>query len=178
LQRRHCIGGGPNRQLTIDIGTGAIHSRVVLAKKKPAAGTTGISCRGTFSTTALIQRARCGASSRFPRPHAIAGCCRLRPLRLPRRARGGAAQVETVTVTLELPVSAPLSSYVRALEASRDAQTDQGARQALAAVTALASRGLVITVGKSIDRLEPESAHPRPEDDPSEGQLRASRRSE
>jgi hypothetical protein len=37
-------------------------------------------------------------------------------------------------------------------------------------VTALASRGLVITVGKSIDRLEPEPAGPPQEDDPSEGQ--------
>ena len=77
--------------------------------------------------------------------------------------------METVTVTLELPVSAPLGSYVRALEAARDAQTDQGAKQALAAVTALASRGLVITVGRSIDRLEKPAAPP-PEDDPSEGQ--------
>jgi hypothetical protein len=75
--------------------------------------------------------------------------------------------VETVTVTIELPVSAPLPSYVRALEAARDAQTDERAKQALAAVTALASRGMVITVGKSIDRLEPK---PPPEDDPSEGQ--------
>ena len=74
--------------------------------------------------------------------------------------------MESVTVTIELPVSAPLNSYVRALEAARDAQTDQRARQALAAVTALASRGMVITVGKSIDRLEPAP----PEDDPSEGQ--------
>ena len=78
--------------------------------------------------------------------------------------------METVTVTIELPVSAPLSAYVRALEAARDAQTDEGARQALAAVTALASRGMVITVGKSIDRLEPEPSGPPPEDDPSEGQ--------
>ena len=59
--------------------------------------------------------------------------------------------MESVAVTIELPVSAPLRAYVRALEAARDAQTDEGARQALAAVTALASRGLVITVGKSID---------------------------
>jgi hypothetical protein len=54
-------------------------------------------------------------------------------------------QVETVTVTLELPVSASLSSYVRALEAARDAQTDPEAKQAVAAVAAPASRGLVET---------------------------------
>jgi hypothetical protein len=50
--------------------------------------------------------------------------------------------VETVTVTLELPVSASLSSYVRALEAARDAQTDPEAKQAVAAVAALASNRL------------------------------------
>jgi hypothetical protein len=58
--------------------------------------------------------------------------------------------VESVTVTIELPVSAPLRSYVRALEAARDAQTDQRATQALAVVTALASRGLIITLAKSV----------------------------
>ena len=58
-------------------------------------------------------------------------------------------------MTLELPVLAPLSSYVRALEAALDAQTDQKARQAVAAVTALASRGFFITVAKkSVGRLE------------------------
>jgi hypothetical protein len=64
--------------------------------------------------------------------------------------REGSGQVETVTVTLELPVSARLSSYVRALEAARDAQTDPMAKQALAAVTALASRGLVETLAQSM----------------------------
>jgi vancomycin resistance protein YoaR len=58
--------------------------------------------------------------------------------------------VETVTVTLELPVSAPLKSYVRALEAARDEYTDPKAKQALAAVTALASRGLVKTIAQSM----------------------------
>lgn len=51
--------------------------------------------------------------------------------------------METVKVTIELPVSAPLTSVLRALEAARDAQTDLGARQALAAVAALASRGFM-----------------------------------
>jgi hypothetical protein len=69
-------------------------------------------------------------------------------------------QVESVTVTIELPVSAPLRSYVRALEAARDAQTDQRAKQALAAVTALASRGLVITLGRSADLLDKRPALP------------------
>jgi hypothetical protein len=58
--------------------------------------------------------------------------------------------VETVTVTLELPVSAPLKSYVRALEAARDEYTDPKARQALAALTTLASRGLVQTIAQSM----------------------------
>jgi len=62
-------------------------------------------------------------------------------------------KVETITVTLELPVSAPLRSSVRALEAARDAQTDPKARQALAAVAALASRGLVETLAKSARSL-------------------------
>jgi hypothetical protein len=57
--------------------------------------------------------------------------------------------VETVTVTIDLPVSAPLSAAVRALEAARDAPTDPKAKQALATVTALASRGLIETVAKS-----------------------------
>jgi vancomycin resistance protein YoaR len=60
--------------------------------------------------------------------------------------------METVKVTLELPVSATLSSYVRALEAARDAQVDPMAKQALAAVTALASRGLVDTLARSMKR--------------------------
>jgi len=57
--------------------------------------------------------------------------------------------VESITVTLELPVSAPLSSSVRALEAARDAQSNPKAKQALAAVAALASRGLIETLAKS-----------------------------
>ena len=61
-------------------------------------------------------------------------------------------KVETITVTLELPVSAPL---VRALEAARDAQTDPKAKQALAAVAALASRGLVETLAKSVMSRRP-----------------------
>jgi len=58
--------------------------------------------------------------------------------------------VDVVIVTLELPVVAPLAATVRALEAARDAQTDPQARQALAAVAALAARGLVKTLEKSI----------------------------
>jgi hypothetical protein len=57
--------------------------------------------------------------------------------------------METITVTLDLPVSAPLSASVRALEAARDAQTDPKAKQAVAAVAALASRGLIETLAKS-----------------------------
>ncbi|MEJ0076603.1 MAG: hypothetical protein WDO17_14340 [Alphaproteobacteria bacterium] len=60
--------------------------------------------------------------------------------------------METITVTLELPVSAPLSSTVRALEAARDAQADPRVKQALAVVTALASRGLVETLARSLRR--------------------------
>ena len=59
--------------------------------------------------------------------------------------------MEKVTVTLDLPVYAPLSATVRALEAARDAQTDVSAKHALAMAAALASRGLVITVAKSLD---------------------------
>ena len=62
--------------------------------------------------------------------------------------------METVTVTLDLPVSATLSSYVRALEGARDAQTDPKAKQALAAIAALASRGLVQTVAQSVRGAE------------------------
>jgi len=58
--------------------------------------------------------------------------------------------VETVTVMIDLPVSAPLSSTVRALEAARDAQADPKAKQALAAVAALASRGQIQTLATSI----------------------------
>jgi hypothetical protein len=62
--------------------------------------------------------------------------------------------VETITVSLDLPVSAPLSASVRALEAARDAQTDPKAKQALAMVTALASRGLVETLAQSLGTRE------------------------
>ena len=75
-------------------------------------------------------------------------CCRLSPSDLAERVAEG-WEVETITVTLDLPVSAPLSASVRALEAARDMQTDPKAKQALAAVTALASRGLVETLAKS-----------------------------
>jgi hypothetical protein len=60
--------------------------------------------------------------------------------------------VETITVTIDLPVSAALSSTVRALESARDAQTDPKAKQALAAVAALASRGLIETLARSLKR--------------------------
>jgi hypothetical protein len=65
-----------------------------------------------------------------------------------------------VSVTLELPVSAPLSSSVRALEAARDAQTDPRARQALAAVAALASRGLIETLARSLRRARDKGGPP------------------
>jgi hypothetical protein len=58
--------------------------------------------------------------------------------------------MERTTVTLDLPVYAPLSSTVRALEAARDAQTDPGAKQALAMAAALASRGLMETLARSL----------------------------
>ena len=74
--------------------------------------------------------------------------------------------MESVTVTIELPVSAPLRSYVRALEAARDAQTDQRARQALAAVTALASRGLIVTLARSVDRTGKQSNEDQPSEPP------------
>jgi hypothetical protein len=57
--------------------------------------------------------------------------------------------VETVSVTIELPVVAPLRLVVRALEYARDAQTDTSAKQALAAVAALASRGLMETLASA-----------------------------
>lgn len=60
--------------------------------------------------------------------------------------------METVKVTLDLPVNAPLSATVRALEAARDAQVEPEAKQALAAVTALASRGLIETLARSLKR--------------------------
>ena len=58
--------------------------------------------------------------------------------------------METITVTLDLPVYAPLSSTVRALEMARDAQADPTAKQALAMAAALASRGLVETLAGSL----------------------------
>jgi len=59
--------------------------------------------------------------------------------------------MEKVTVTLDLPVCAPLSATVRALEAARDAQTDSSTKHALAVAAALASRGLVMTLAKALD---------------------------
>ncbi len=58
--------------------------------------------------------------------------------------------METVRVSIDLPVFAHLSTVVRALEASRDAQNDPNAKQALAVVTALASRGLLETLAKPL----------------------------
>lgn len=58
--------------------------------------------------------------------------------------------METITVTLDLPVYAPLRSTVRALEIARDAQSDPKAKQALAMAAALASRGLVETPARSL----------------------------
>jgi len=60
--------------------------------------------------------------------------------------------VETIRVTLDLPVMAPLSSTVHALETARDAQVDPKAKQALAMAAALASRGLVETLARSLKR--------------------------
>lgn len=60
--------------------------------------------------------------------------------------------METVKVTLDLPVYAPLSATVRALEAARDAQTNPESKQALAVATALASRGLIETLARSLKR--------------------------
>ena len=68
--------------------------------------------------------------------------------------------VETVKVTIDLPVYAPLSATVRALEAARDAQTDPEAKQALAVVTALASRGLVETLARSLKRPQDKKTQP------------------
>jgi hypothetical protein len=67
--------------------------------------------------------------------------------------------VETVTVTIDLPVYSPLSATVRALEAARDAQTNPTAKQALAIAAALASRGLIETQARSLKR-EPEKKAP------------------
>jgi hypothetical protein len=75
--------------------------------------------------------------------------------------------VETVQVTIELPVSAPLKATVRALEAARDLQTDPAAKQALAAVAALASRGLVETLARSMKSWEQANpVAPRGEQEP------------
>jgi len=63
--------------------------------------------------------------------------------------------METVTVTIDLPVLAPLSSTVRALELARDAQADPKAKQALAAAAMLASRGLVETLARSLKQPPP-----------------------
>jgi len=58
--------------------------------------------------------------------------------------------VETITVTFDLPVYATQTSTVRALEAARDAQADPKAKQALAMAAALASRGLIETLARSL----------------------------
>ena len=58
--------------------------------------------------------------------------------------------VETITVTLDLPVYATQTSTVRALEAARVAQADPKAKQALAMAAALASRGLIETLARSL----------------------------
>lgn len=54
-------------------------------------------------------------------------------------------------------MNAPLSATVRALEAARDAQSDAKAKRALAMAAALASRGLVEQLAKSMRR--PRAAH-------------------
>jgi hypothetical protein len=61
-----------------------------------------------------------------------------------------AQSTNTVRISLELPVSATLSRYVRALETARDEQVDLSAKQVMAVLAALASRGLVVTLAKSI----------------------------
>jgi hypothetical protein len=58
--------------------------------------------------------------------------------------------LETVKVTIELPVSAQLTTVLRALEHARDSQIDPIAKQALAAVAALASRGFMETLARSL----------------------------
>ncbi len=68
--------------------------------------------------------------------------------------------METITVTLDLPVYAPLSSTVRALEAARDAQTNPEAKQALAVAAALASRGLIETLARSLKRPPDKTSQP------------------
>lgn len=68
--------------------------------------------------------------------------------------------MQTVKVTIDLPVYAPLSATVRALEALRDAQTDPEAKQALAVVAALASRGLVETLARSLKRPPDKKTQP------------------
>jgi hypothetical protein len=68
--------------------------------------------------------------------------------------------VETVRVTIDLPVFAQLSTVVRALEAARDAQADPNARQALALVTALASRGLIETLAKPLKAAREKGSPP------------------
>lgn len=58
--------------------------------------------------------------------------------------------METIKVTLELPVSAPLAATVRALEAARDAQDDPKMKQAVATLAALASRGQMEMMAKAL----------------------------
>ena len=69
-------------------------------------------------------------------------------------------KLETVTVSLVLPVSASLDGYLRALEIARDSYTDEKAKRALAAVAALASRGLVVSLASA---LEPKGSNARSE---------------
>ncbi len=68
--------------------------------------------------------------------------------------------MEMVRVTIDLPVFAQLSTVVRALEAARDAQSDPNAKQALAVVTALASRGLLETLAKPLTAPREKGAPP------------------
>ena len=68
----------------------------------------------------------------------------------------GHSRMETVQITLDLPVSAPLAATVRALEAARDAEVEPKRKQALATVTALASRGLIETMANPL-RTRPAS---------------------
>ena len=53
-----------------------------------------------------------------------------------------------------------MSATVRALEAARDAQTDPEAKQALAVAAALASRGFVETLARSLKRPQDKKTQP------------------
>jgi hypothetical protein len=65
-----------------------------------------------------------------------------------------------ISMTLDLPVSAPLSSTVRALEAARDVQTGPEVKQALAMATALASGGLMETLARSLKPMRDKADQP------------------